>query len=643
MTPARNRKNSLNRRPEPTVPSTRMIPQSPARSARVALVAPPWSLYTRPSIQAGALKAFVRSRFPDVPIAAHHVHLIVAEAVGYRRYHAVSERTWPAESVFAALLYPERTAAIEGFFRRQTSAVRYLREADFQQILHRAHAAVEGWLASVDWAEAQLVGITSALCQFTAALYIARRVKALSPGSTTAIGGPAFSFESSSAALRFFPEIDVVVVGEGELPLAHLVQHHVLEGCGLHQLPPLPAIQTRFRAPADSGEPVFYQLENLDHLPHPDYDEYAETLSGFDAARRFFPTLPVELSRGCWWQKARSAQGCAFCNLNQQWRGYRSKSAPRAIAEIDALTRRYKTLSVALMDNVLPRSSAAQTFRGLAGLSKELNLFGEIRATTSPAELERMHSAGLRRVQIGIEALSTRLLRKLHKGTRAIQNLEIMKHCERLGITNLANLIGHFPGSDEADVRETLHALEFALPFYPLTFTGFWLGLGSPVWRRPGDYGLRSVSNHPHWQRLFPASIACGFPFVLQSGRGEAGRQRRLWRPVRAALRAWSTRYQRLHSGPFREPILGYRDGKDFLIVRERRPGGEFATHRLEGISRKIYLFCEIHRPFTRIVERFPEVAADRIEAFLRQMAGRRLIFEENGCYLSLAVPEHRR
>ena len=42
---------------------------------------------------------------------------------------------------------------------------------------------------------------------------------------------------------------------------------------------------------------------------------------------------------------------------------------------------------------------------------------------------------------LGIEALSTRLLEKLNKGTTAIQNLEIMKHCEALNISNISNLI----------------------------------------------------------------------------------------------------------------------------------------------------------------------------------------------------------
>ncbi len=614
-------------------------PMTPGPPAGIALVAPPWSLYSRPSIQVGALKAFVRSRFPTLPAVAHHLHLIVAEAVGYRRYHAVSERMWLAESVFAALLSPERVERIGRFFRRQAASSRILRPPDFLDIVQQADLAVERWLEATDWTQIRLAGITSALCQFSAGLHLARRIKARSPRTTIVLGGPAFSVASAPAALTLFPEIDAVVIGEGELPLAHLVHYHVLEGLKLEELPALPALLTRFVRAPQTTEAVFYQMENLDLLPHPDYDDYMESLAGFAPANRFFPTLPVEISRGCWWQE--EVGGCAFCNLNQQWRGYRSKSGLRAAAEIDHLTRRHKTLSVALMDNVLPREGVRETFRAVADLGKDLNLFAEIRATTSLAELKTLHAAGLRRVQIGIEALSTRLLRKLRKGASAIQNIEIMKHCERLGIANLANLIAGFPGSDEEDVAETLRNLEFARPFHPLSCVEFWVGLGSPVWRRPDAFGLRSVSNHPHWATLFPAAVARAFPFAVQSGRGRTSRQRRLWQPVRAALRAWSAHYRGLHQGPFHEPILGYRDAGDFLIIRERRPGGESATHRLEGASRKIYLFCETHQPLPRITEHFPETPADRIEAFLRQLTAQRVVFEENGRFLSLAVPEH--
>jgi ribosomal peptide maturation radical SAM protein 1 len=381
-------------------------------------------------------------------------------------------------------------------------------------------------------------------------------------------------------------------------------------------------------------------METLDRLPVPDYDDYFALLSSFAPDSRFFPTLPVEFSRGCWWKRsAGPASGCRFCNLNLQWRGYRAKSARRAVAEVEHLTRRHRVLSVAVVDNVLPKAETAEILRGLAGLGRDVSLFAELRATTPADELACMPDAGLRRVQVGIEALSTRLLRKLHKGTTAIQNLEIMKRCEQLGIVNLANLILDFPSSDAEDVRETLHAIEFARAYRPPNPVAFWLGLGSPVWSDPGAYGLSRVGNHANWAHLFPGAIVRRLPFVVQSGRGSGGARRGLWRPVREALRAWARTYDALQRGPQLEPILSCRDGAEFLILRERRRSGDAATHRLEGTSRAIYLYCDHHRPLRRILARFPSVSADRIDVFLRNMVAQRLMFEEREQFLSLAVP----
>jgi hypothetical protein len=272
-------------------------------------------------------------------------------------------------------------------------------------------------------------------------------------------------------------------------------------------------------------------------------------------------------------------------------------------------------------------------------LNRDLSIFAEIRATTPLSELQLMRAAGMRRVQVGIEALSTRLLRKLRKGTTAIQNLEIMKHCEALGIVNLSNLILQFPGSDDHDVAESLHAMEFAGPFRPPKPVDFWLGLGSPAWRHAEVHGLRQVGNHPHWARIFPRRIFRRLPFMIQTGRGGAGRQRRLWQPVRDRLRSWTETYENLHRRTPDEPILAYRDGGDFMIIRERRPTGDAVTHRLEGSSRRIYLFCGQHRSRQRILATFDSLPADRITAFLEMMTSQKLMFSENGHFLSLAVP----
>jgi ribosomal peptide maturation radical SAM protein 1 len=605
-------------------------------------VSPPWPLYTRPSLQLGTLKAFVRSRFPSIGVRSHHLYLQVAEAIGYRLYHAISERTWLSETVYGALLYPERVDSIARLFRREARGVSALRGLDFGQLVSRVKAASDQWLAATDWSGVRLVGFSSVLCQLTACLYLIRCLKERYAHLLIVAGGSAFSLPSGAAALRLFLDIDAVVFGEGELPLAHLIQHLVVEGRPLDDLPPANGILTQRSAEDPAAGRAFSQLEKLDDLPLPDFDDYFETLFGFSPSKRFFPTLPVEFSRGCWWQRdtgAGTSSGCKFCNLNLQWRGYRSKSAGRAVSEVDQLTRRHRVLSMAIVDNVLPKESSDDILRGIAGLKRDMDLFAEIRATTPRAELERMRAAGMRKVQVGIEALSTRLLRKLRKGTTAIENLEIMKHCEALGIANLSNLILYFPLSDAGDVEETLRAMEFARAFRPPKPVGFWLGLGSPVARNPDAYGIRAVANHPNWARIFPPAIFRGLPLMVQSYRQTAVSQRRLWKPVRAELKAWTAFYERLQRNSQPEPLLSYRDGGDFMMIRERRLGGDSANHRLEGTSVAIYLFCGNHRPLQQIIERFSSVPSYKISSFLQKMTSERLMFVEDDRFLSLAIP----
>ena len=101
----------------------------------------------------------------------------------------------------------------------------------------------------------------------------------------------------------------------------------------------------------------------------------------------------------------------------------------------------------------------------------------------------------------------------------------------------------------------------------------------------------------------------------------------------------WHDFYERMHQGPGFRPILSYKDGKDFLIIHERRLNDDDMTHRLTGNSRAIYLFCEVQRSMAKMLARFPLFSEDQIQAFLRMMVDKRLMFNEGGRYLSLAIP----
>lgn len=591
------------------------------------LVSAPWALYNRPSIQLGALKAHLRQQFPDLPVQAEHFHLRAAARIGYPLYQAVSERTWVAESVAAALLFPEQAPRIEKLFAREARASRLIREAGLKHLQTGLDRACDGFIRSIDWADFGLAGFSVSLCQLTLSLYLIRRIKALFPDLPVAIGGSTLSGESPQVLRTLFPEINYLVRGEGETALAELA-----EGlCGrvwdraamVHDHPPR-------------------QVLNLDELPTPDYDDYFALLQTFTPAKRFFPVLPVEASRGCWWQAARksgSAGGCAFCNLNLQWRGYRSKSPHKVATEIEGLSLRHKVLSFSFMDNLLPRKGAEELFFRLAESGRQYRLFGEIRADTPVKQLTVMRRAGMRELQVGIEALSTVLLTRIHKGTSALDNIEVMRHCEALGMHHGGNLLMHFPGSIENEVRETLRNMEFALCFRPLRMVSFWLGLGSPVFHQPERHNIRLTGNEPRWRVLFPVPMVKAMRMMIQGYAGDRTAQRRLWAPVAVRARQWRREYEQLTRSAHAGPILGYQDGQDFLIITRRGPSGVGQTHRLPGVSRRVYLYCCRSRSRKRIQARFPHLPADKLESFLRMMLDKRLMFGEGNRFLSLAIP----
>jgi ribosomal peptide maturation radical SAM protein 1 len=606
------------------------------REGRIALVSAPWPLFDRPSIQLGALKAFLEKGLPDIRVDTFHIYLKIAQAIGYPLYHVISERSWIAESPYAALLYPDRMETVDRYWNRKGRGHPRLKSTDFKDLCRQIEAASLAIVEAGPWDAYLLVGFSICLAQLTSSLYFIREIKRRAPRLRIVAGGSACAEALGESLIHAVPEIDYVIRGEGELPLLQLTEAIRTSHDGA-QLPDIPGLIHRGSPPAKDGH---QQVPDLDELPIPDYTDYFRDLASSGPRHAFLPKLPMEMSRGCWWNKG--GTGCAFCNLNLQWRGYRAKSREKTVLEIDTLVNRHQVLHASFMDNLLPARGLERRFDAIQGLGLDLRLFSEIRAKTSRAVLDAMASAGMQEVQAGIEALSTRLLKKLNKGTTAMDNLEIMKNCESPHLPALTgNLILGFPSSDSQDVAETLDHLTFAFPFRPLKGVDLWLGYGSPLWRDPGRYGIRIRGNHPDYRYLFPAEELGKLRFMMLGYHGAVKQQRRMWAPVRKKLAEWRAFYGLMHQEPGFEPILSYRDGKTFLVIRERRLDDEPMTHRLKGTSRAIYLFCETQRSMAEILDRFPRFGEDRIRPFLRMMVDKRLMFREGERYLALAVSQN--
>ncbi|OQX20334.1 MAG: hypothetical protein BWK76_01800 [Desulfobulbaceae bacterium A2] len=592
---------------------------------RLLLLSMPWAPAHRPSIQLATLHAYLRREAPEIEVHSRHPYLHVAQALGFAAYQRICDKSWAGEALYSGLLFPDLEE--ESLAVARTQLGRGWSKSSLRDIRQILASQLAGLAADPLVADCDLVGISVCFSQLTASLAAARALKARHPHLRIVLGGSTCTPGGGAALLRHMPSIDHVICGEGEAPLLQLCRF-------LQGREPSPGANVLGRGtPPPDIRPVACQQRSLDQLPLPDFDDYFAELA--QLGNGFFPELPVEFSRGCWWNR------CAFCNLNLQWHGYRAKSAERMWAEIDQLRARYGCLDFSFTDNALPPRPADAFFHRSASSGLGLHFFGEIRATVPAAALRAHACGGLRSVQIGIEALSDPLLRRMRKGVCTIDNIAAMKHALAAGMAADGNLILEFPSSTEAEAAETLAHLDIVLPFRPLKAATFFLGQGSPVWQHPRDFGLKALTVHPLIRRLFPRGLSQEFDFLMLAARGDRQMQRRRWQPVRQKMAQW----QRFHQGRPRPdlPALSLRDGGDFLLLRQERLDAPPLRHRIRGLSRRIYLACDSPRPRQALHDEFPHLPADRLDAFLREMQAKRLLFADEERVLALAIPEDKR
>jgi ribosomal peptide maturation radical SAM protein 1 len=598
----------------------------------------PWALFNRPSIQLGTLKAYLESRSNDFGVDTSHPYLEVASLLGPALYHWISQNHWLSEALYAPQLFPEQAAAAE------ILALQYVKKADqkikrsfhYKLLVERLEDHLTKWSGSYDWTQYKVIGFSVCFHQLFASLAAARAIKKNHPQATIVFGGSSCGANTGQSLLNAFSFIDYIIEGEGERGLLDLCTS--VSGRSTITLSEniIPRHSGRRNTQHRSGNIADAQLPSLDALPVPDYNDYFTAQKKWFSPAPFIPLLPIEFSRGCWWNK------CSFCNLNLQWCGYRYKKAAQMIHEVKTLAARHKCLDFTFVDNMLPPEESLPFFKMSSKDNSDFNFFAEIRSAKKNKPIADIFSiyrqGGLSSIQVGIEALSSSLLQKMQKGISVIENLATMREAQQNSLKLEGNLILYFPGSSQAEVAETIVALDYVFPFPPLTIAAFFLGHDSPIHKAPHQYGIKAIISHANNVKLFPKSILSQVDLLIKDYRGDRLYQMKIWKPVLQKIKKWQQYHNDRKQDTLQKPLLYYRDGGDFLLIRQELPDGKVLHHRLKGTSRQIYLFCSQIRTEKELYETFPAVRPKKILPFLADIEKKRLLFSEKNKYLALAI-----
>jgi len=317
-----------------------------------------------------------------------------------------------------------------------------------------------------------LVGISILNANRSGGIEIARIVKQIDPQIPVVLGGVGATF-LWELLLRHFPEIDYVVVGEGERAFAALLQH--LEKKDEKGAAAVPGIARRDNGRAVCNPPA-PPIDDLDALADP---------------ARYFTFSHVVSSRGC-------PSNCRFCGSPQFWqRRVRFHSSSYFLDQIERLHRKGIGFFFVSDDTfTLKPKRVIEICRRM--LDRGLNVSWAAISRVDRIDekmLFWMRKAGCIQISYGVEHGSEKIRRNLGKHFTDEQIRRAFVLTTSYGIMARAYFIYGCPGETDDTIEQTIGLIRKIRPlsaiFYLLAlFPGTALyedyrkrcGIGDEIW-----------------------------------------------------------------------------------------------------------------------------------------------------------------
>ena len=594
-----------------------------------------------PALGLSMLKAVLERDGVRCDVAYPNVSFAVTLGLGHyeRIARDLPYASLAGEWVFSDCLYDGGRRPEAGYAQDVLVSRWALDAADRDLVLEaraRAPRFLHECLGAIPWSEYDLVGFASTCAQNLAALSLARRLKERHPRLSVVFGGSNWDEGMGAELHRRFGFVDFACSGEAEASLLSLVRwlHAPHDG----DPSTIPGLLYRRRGTSVQGRPAA-PVPDLDDLPYPDQDDYLAVLRANRLGRTIRPTMLMETCRGCWWAARRP---CRFCASPGCRRPYRTKSTERMLSEIRALAQRGRGGSLELVDDVPPPAFFDRVLPQLVEDPLPVRLFCEVRPEATREHIRLLGRLGAT-VQPGIESLDDHVLKLVHKGSRALENVRLLLWCKTFGVRASWNLIVGFPGESDADygrMQRLLPAIRFLEP--PATCAPFRLDRFSEYAERAAEFGLHDVRPLLPYRYLYPFPEASlrkiAYSFEYTQTRDDE---------LTAAVARVQAQVSDWRSGPEPgEPRLR-RDGHGGLGIHDTRADAVAPRRRLDALEACVYTAAaDIGRREelrAAAAAAFPdrEDVSARVDEALRSFVADRLMVQDGDRYLSLALPDH--
>jgi len=297
----------------------------------------------------------------------------------------------------------------------------------------RLHSALNGF-------QPHMVGVTSVTMTFDQAMKIVRDVKRIDPDLITVMGGPHVT-HCAEQTLRLFPDLDLVVLGEGEQSIVDLAGQWEKDR-DWRRVRGI-AFRDGDRVCVTPPRKVFF---DMDAVPMP-----ARHLVPLGRYRALGMPLTMTTSRGCPFH-------CIFC-VGRKMFGprVRFRHPDRVLDELEALSRlRFHQINIADDLFTANRRHCLDICEGIVQRNIHLKWACFARVdTVSRGLLQKMREAGCGTISFGVESANKDILKTVKKGITLDQVVEAVNLCVEAGVMPHASFILGLPGETPETLKET--------------------------------------------------------------------------------------------------------------------------------------------------------------------------------------------